>query len=82
MEGEREKYIDLGLDDYMSKPITFNKLIGVLAKWFDIEKLDMKSNNRIAQSKRFLLDETKISENSNLMGGRNFFLKFIKIIND
>ena len=77
MEGEREKYINLGLDDYMSKPITFSKLIGVLAKWFDVEKLDMKSNNRLAQSKRFLLDENKISENANLMGGRNFFLKFI-----
>lgn len=33
MEGDAEKYIRLGLDDYLAKPITFQSLYTKLAKW-------------------------------------------------
>ncbi|MGK0240116.1 MAG: two-component system aerobic respiration control sensor histidine kinase ArcB [Candidatus Pelagisphaera sp.] len=33
MEGDLEKYIALGMDDYMSKPITVNGVSEKLAKW-------------------------------------------------
>ncbi len=33
MKGDREKYINLGLDDYLSKPIKKRELINVVIKW-------------------------------------------------
>ncbi|MCB1149283.1 MAG: response regulator, partial [Chlamydiia bacterium] len=32
IEGDREKYLDMGLDDYLSKPITGAKLEEVLSR--------------------------------------------------
>ena len=33
MEGDAKKYIDLGVDDYVSKPLTIQSLKSVLTKW-------------------------------------------------
>ena len=33
MEGDAQKYIDLGVDDYVSKPLTIQSLKTVLNKW-------------------------------------------------
>lgn len=33
MKGDREKYIDLGLDDYLSKPIKKRDLVNAVIKW-------------------------------------------------
>lgn len=76
MEGEREKFLDLGLDDYISKPITFPKLVNVLMKWFDYDERKTKVNGN-EHLNNFLIDEEKISENASLMGGRKVFMKFI-----
>lgn len=35
MEGDREKCLAAGMDDYMSKPIILRKLEGVLRRWLD-----------------------------------------------
>ncbi len=77
MEGEREKFLDLGLDDYISKPITFDKLLNVLMEWFDFEERKVKTNSGNQRLNNFLIDEEKISENASLMGGRKVFMKFI-----
>ena len=77
MEGEREKFLDLGLDDYISKPITFDKLLNVLMEWFDFEERKVKTNSGNQRLNNFLIDEEKISENASLMGGRKVFIKFI-----
>ena len=33
MEGDREKYLELGMDDYLPKPVTVDALRSVLNKW-------------------------------------------------
>ena len=33
MKGDREKYINLGLDDYLSKPIKKRDLVNTVIKW-------------------------------------------------
>jgi CheY-like chemotaxis protein len=41
MQGDKEICLAAGMDDYMSKPIKFENLIGVLKKWAD----DLKTQN-------------------------------------
>ena len=38
MEGDREKYLELGMDDYLSKPVTMDALRSVLNKWLQNER--------------------------------------------
>ena len=33
MKGDRERYIDAGMDDYISKPFSQEKLYRILQKW-------------------------------------------------
>ncbi|MCP4213437.1 MAG: response regulator [bacterium] len=33
LKGDREKFLEYGMDDYLSKPITPNSLTGILEKW-------------------------------------------------
>jgi CheY-like chemotaxis protein len=33
MKGDREKYIDAGMDDYISKPFKQDNLFNLLSKW-------------------------------------------------
>ncbi len=36
IEGERERFISAGMDDYVSKPVTLKKLSELMYKWNDI----------------------------------------------
>lgn len=78
MEGEKEKYLEKGLDDYISKPITFDKLLSCLQVWFDSKE----SSDRVIQSdnfsKGFLIDKNRVNENVKLMGGKSVYMKFIQ----
>ncbi len=78
MEGELQEFKDIGLDDYISKPITFEKLSVLLSKWFEVknkpEQLDEISQT---ESVSFLFSETIVSKNAEMVGGRKNFIKFI-----
>ncbi len=43
MEGDKERFIDAGMDDYMSKPITQNKVAAVLKEWLGEHQLSPSS---------------------------------------
>ncbi|MBN4016374.1 PAS domain S-box protein [Rhodospirillaceae bacterium AH-315-P19] len=43
MKGDRESYLEAGMDDYVSKPIDEAKLLRVLARWSGPEKNDKAS---------------------------------------
>lgn len=35
MKGDKEKCLEVGMDDYISKPIDFDELEAVLSKWLN-----------------------------------------------
>ena len=51
MKGDRQICIDAGMDDYIAKPVTSKKLMGMLEKYISltkdtaVEKIDLKSQN-------------------------------------
>jgi signal transduction histidine kinase/NO-binding membrane sensor protein with MHYT domain/DNA-binding response OmpR family regulator len=42
MQGDRERCIDAGMDDYLSKPIDIEELKSTLGKWLDLSDKDLK----------------------------------------
>ena len=73
LEDEKDKYIELGLDDYLAKPITFEKLSQGLKKWFDFNK----ANDYYINTNSFLINEEKINTNAELLGGSEKFISYI-----
>lgn len=57
MQGDKEKCISVGMNDYISKPLDFNKFYEVLSKW-------VKVSNPIEQISRFEtnIDDIKIDK--------------------
>jgi len=42
MAGDKQKCLDAGMDDYLTKPIDYNKVIEVLSKWLPTYKTENK----------------------------------------
>ncbi|HID02198.1 MAG TPA: response regulator, partial [Desulfobacterales bacterium] len=45
LKGDRQKCINAGMDDYLSKPFNINQIQSILSKWFDIPETDDPSLN-------------------------------------
>ena len=43
ISGAREEYMELGFDDYISKPLDVSVLEGIFAKWLPADKVDYKT---------------------------------------
>ncbi|WP_159789797.1 ATP-binding protein [Sodalinema gerasimenkoae] len=59
MQGDREKCLDAGMDDYLAKPVTMEKLKSVLEHW--MSKIDSSTSQRSSA-----LSQNGASPNSNL----------------
>jgi len=55
MKGDREKCIEGGMDDYVTKPIESRILYNVLDRWLEIA-LDQKPQAKISEEQNFSLD--------------------------
>ncbi len=63
MTGDREKCIEAGMDDYITKPIDINELFSALVKW--IKPKDRKITDVDTSEKSFQIDEER-SEDTQL----------------
>jgi len=45
LKGDRQKCINAGMDDYLSKPFNINQIQSILSQWFDIPETDDPSLN-------------------------------------
>lgn len=77
IEGERDKFIKGGLDDYISKPISLKKLSVCLDSWFSDESCQLSKSSNSHDSADFLIDLQQLIDHSDLMGGKLVFVKFI-----
>ncbi|MBC7390819.1 MAG: PAS domain S-box protein, partial [Opitutaceae bacterium] len=59
IKGEKEKCIEAGMDDYMSKPISETGLKQMLAKWLNIQE----DKNLLVKKLKIVIPETKIEIN-------------------
>jgi len=63
MQGDREKCLEAGMDDYISKPVNAKKIQETLGKWFDTsddEQVDRKHRVTIVNEN---LSTTEIEKN-------------------
>jgi CheY-like chemotaxis protein len=47
MDGDRDKCLEAGMDDYLSKPYTQDELFGLLMKWSQLRDNPVRSINEL-----------------------------------
>ncbi|MBP9490397.1 MAG: response regulator [Aliarcobacter sp.] len=76
--GDKEKYLSLGMDEYISKPIEFDKLTSILDKYLNNNKnSDISKNeneNRVKFDKNKTIERLGLDEDTVDMLLDNFFL--------
>ncbi len=70
MSGDKEKCLDSGMDDYLSKPIRINALSGILEKWLPHGPIDEGAMNNISS-----LPLSDVISTSKIDGGRHSALR-------
>ncbi|MBD3270791.1 response regulator, partial [Candidatus Peregrinibacteria bacterium] len=61
LEGDAEKYIALGMNDYISKPIIGNTLQKKLKQWLKPSKINIQNTNSVTEKKKNP-DEKKLNK--------------------
>ncbi|MDD7804853.1 MAG: response regulator [Endozoicomonas sp. (ex Botrylloides leachii)] len=71
MEGDKEKCIASGMDDYLTKPVKPELLVARITQWLGSQSIDLKSKqeatNRNSPSNEKILIEKDILDNQTLM---------------
>lgn len=73
MEGDRNKCIEAGMDDYISKPINFEAILNMIWKYGDGTKKRIINSSIIQDSISIFINETKFSKDD----ARELFTDFI-----
>lgn len=77
MKGDMEKCLDMGMQDYVRKPIEIDELYKVAAKWGVSKETSKKKDNQVIDEYEFL----GINEKNGLrrmMGNKSILIKVIK----
>lgn len=69
MTGDREHFIEAGMDDYISKPVSFKALVKLLNKWFTLMPEDnmaggLPTENALKTVEPLVLDRVSLFENT------------------
>lgn len=65
-KGDRERFLEAGMNDYLSKPFNENDLLNVVAKWLNKKVLPkQKSSNEVASTQLYNLAKLKNISNGN-----------------
>lgn len=70
--GERERCIEAGMDDYLSKPVIQDSIHKMITKWLNFEAIKSKSNQGNESDNHFDLEELKTR-----VGGKTEMIKRI-----
>jgi len=62
MEGDRDRCIEAGMDDYISKPVNFEVILNMICKYGDETKKKIKNSSIIQEGMQSFITETGFSK--------------------